>query len=185
MKPTLALGLLALALVVLGCVSWKSAAPTVSFFDRNLVGEQFTALPDSDAQYQKEATNSAQVDNIKGLEEMVASLLEAGVDPATLLHAANGDPESVKAIADNENLTPGEIREAQRMLATVALTRGLVNINNNSAGVDRTIAADVTAAITEALRAAVTATQRESTSTESTPDASGGPSIPVTVSPVP
>ena len=185
MKPTLALGLLALALVVLGCVSWKSAAPTVSLFQRELVGEQFVALPDSDAQYQKEATNSAQVDNIKGLEEMVASLLEAGVDPATLLQAANGDPESVKAIADNANLTPGEIREAQRMLATVALTRGLVNINNNSAGVDRTISADVTAAITEALRAAVTASQRESTATENQPNASGGASIPVSVTPIP
>ncbi len=185
MKPTLALGLLALALVVLGCVSWKSAAPTVSFFDRNLVGEQFTALPDSDAQYQKEATNSAQVDNIKGLEEMVSNLLEAGVDPATLLQAANGDPASVKAIADNENLSPAEIREAQRMLATVALTKGLVNINNNSAGVERNISADVTAAITEALRAAVTASQRESTATENQPNASGGPSIPVSVTPIP
>lgn len=186
MKAFLALvSVLALSVVLTGCLSWKSSAPAVSILERTLTGEQFTALPDSDAQYQKEATNSAQVDNIKGLEEMVASLLEAGVDPATLLAAANGDPESVKAIADNENLTPGEIREAQRMLATVALTRGLVNINNNSAGVDRTISADVTAAITEALRAAVTATQRESTSTESTPDASGGASIPVNVTPVP
>ena len=172
-----------LVLLLSGCLAWKSNAPAVSILGRELVGEQSTFMPDSDGQYQKEATNSAQVDNIKGLEEMVASLLEAGVDPATLLQAANGDPESVKAIADNANLTPGEIREAQRMLATVALTRGLVNINNNSAGVDRTISADVTAAITEALRAAVNASQRESAVTESPPDASGGPSIPVSVTP--
>lgn len=184
MKAFLALvSVLALSVVLTGCLSWKSSSPVVSLLDRNLVGEQFTALPDSDAQYQKEATNSAQVDNLNDLQKLATSLLEGGVDPATVLGLANGDAEALKELANNDTVTPEQLREAQRFLATVAITRGLVNINNNSAGVDRTISADVTAAITEALRAAVTATQRESTSTESTPDASGGASIPVSVTP--
>ncbi len=186
MRTLLSLALVSVLVVLLsGCLSWKSSAPTVSLFERTLTGEHTLFMPDSDGQQQKESTNSAQVDNIKGLEEMVSNLLEAGVDPAALLAAANGDPESVKAIADNENLSPAEIREAQRMLATVALTKGLVNINNNSAGVERNISADVTAAITEAVRAAVTASQRESTATENQPNASGGASIPVSVTPIP
>ena len=183
MKPTLALGLLALALVVLGCVSWKSAAPTVSLFQRELVGEQFTALPDSDAQYQKEATNSAQVDNLNDLLKMATAMAETGMNPEAIMAAANGDAQALNELAKQEAITPAELREATRFLAAAAVTRGLVNINNNSAGIDRTISADVTAAITEALRAAVNASQRESAVTESPPDASGGASIPVSVTP--
>jgi len=174
-----------LVLLLSGCLAWKSNAPAVSILGRELVGEQSTFMPDSDGQYQKEATNSAQLDNLNDLAKLASALVESGIDPAAITAAANGDAQALQKLADNEKITPAQLREAQRFLATCAVTKGLVNINNNSAGVDRTIAADVTAAITEALRAAVTATQRESTSTESTPDASGGPSIPVTVSPVP
>lgn len=176
-----------LSFVLLGCVSWKSTSPTVSLFERTLTGENSIFMPDSDGQYQKEATNSAQVDNLNDLQKLATSLLESGVDPSAVLALANGDAEALRELMDNDTITPEQLREAQRFLATVAITKGLVNINNNSAGVDRAISADVTAAITEALRAAVTATQRESTAYDNQPNASGtGAEIPINVTtPIP
>ena len=179
--------LLVMVLVAVGCLSYKSSAPAGTLMHRELIGEQTVFHPTSDGQYQKESTNSAQLDNIGDMQALSRKLADAEVDPLVLIGAAEGTPDGLaNLLAELEAKDPALAKEFKSMLAQKAVGSGLVTINGNTADVARSISADVAAQVTSALRAAVAGAMKESTNAQDQPNVSGGSlNPPITVTPVP